>query len=139
MNGSQEVVGFGLKEFVAQRYPGGDQFCDPPFDNCFGLLRIFELITDSHPLPCLDQFGEVGVQGVVRKACQGCFIPSIIALGEHDVEDAGGFFRIIAESLVKITHPEEQHGIRVFGLDAVELLHQRGGFFAFGSHVDLIL
>ena len=34
-------------------------------------------------------------------------------------------YRIFAESLVEVAHPEQEYRVRVFGLDGIILLHQR--------------
>ena len=97
-----------------------------------GTYRVFELVADGHPLPGFDQFGQVGIQGVVREARQGGLVAPVVALGEHNVEDIGRLFGIRPEGLVEIAHPEQQQRIRIPALDAVVLLHQRGFFLAFG-------
>ena len=94
MHSRQKIVRFGLQQFVAERYPGGDQLGDPPLYDGLGLFGVFQLVADGHPLPGLDQFGQVGVQGVVRKARQGCHIAPVVALGEHNVEDVGCLFSV---------------------------------------------
>ena len=113
MHGCQEIVRFGLQELVAERNPRGDQLGDAPLHNGLGLLRVFQLVADGYPLPGLDQLGQVGIQGMVRKARQGGLVAPVVALGEHNVEDVGCLFGIRPEGLVEIPHAEQQQGVRI--------------------------
>ncbi len=126
MDRRQEGVALDVGGVFAVTGAGSDQFDDSALDEEFGLFRVFQLFADSHPLSRPYQFGQIGVYGVERKACQ--FDRSRRArraFGERDAQNPGGRDGVFAECLVEISHPVEQDGIRIFRFGGVILLHQR--------------
>src|SRR5688572_25321114 len=126
MDGSQEIIGAEVKQFIIGGSAGSHHFSNTAFYNSFCCLWIFKLITDSYPVAGFHQFMKVGVEGMVGKTSQlviGC--TAIIPFGKSDTQYLGSNDGIRPESLVKIADAEKQDGIRVFSLDGLMLLHQR--------------
>ena len=84
---------------------------------------------------------------MMRKPCElyksSC---AVFTLGEHNAENACRLHGIFTKRFVEVAHAKQQQRIRVFHLDAVVLLHERGfynrGCFFFvdsthGNFVDL--
>jgi hypothetical protein len=73
-------------------------------------FRSLQLVTDGYTLACPNQFGEVGVKGMVWKTCHAerlaLNVLGAITPGECDAKYFGSFFRIIAVCLVEITAAE---------------------------------
>ena len=115
-----------IHDTIAERYAGRDHFRDPTFHDGLGQLGILQLIADRYSMPRADQFGQVGIQGMVRETCQGHFTGrAVVAFGEGDPEDLRGPNSVGGEGLVEIAHTEEQQGVGVLPLDPLILLHQR--------------
>jgi len=126
MNRCQKVVLFVLENIVIDGNSGGDQFSDAPFDDFLGQFGVFELFTNGYPLTSPDQFGEIGVEGMVGKT--GQFHEAGGPVGPACKGDAQNFCRpdgVIPEGLIEIAHPEKEDCIGVFGLDGIILPHQR--------------
>ena len=65
-------------------------------------------------------------------ACHGDrFAGRRAARGQRDIQQPGGSAGVVVEHLVEIPHPKQQDNIRVLGLDAQILLHQRRVGFLF--------
>ena len=134
MNCSHVVVGFAFEYVVVHHQARGDEFRHAAFDKAFGLFGVLKLVADGHFQAGLDELGQVGVQAVMREACEFHLRGAAVsALGQHDVQHFGGRHGICPEGLVKVPDPEEQHGVRMLDLDPVVLLHQRG---LLASHVE---
>lgn len=74
------------------------------------------------------------------EACQRSLdLAAIAPFGKHDIKDTRGLYSIFPKGFIKITHPEQQQSIRIFILDGIVLLHQRGGFFGFSGCQDLVI
>ena len=133
MHTCQEVVFAVLENLVVVGYTRRHQLGDAAFYNFLGKLWVFQLVADGHTLAGTHQLGQVGVEGVVRKTCQlHISSRSIGAPCKHDAQNVGSFDSIAAERFVEIAHSEQQQGIRIFRLDGIVLLHQRG-FYYFGG------
>ena len=69
---------------------------------------------------------------------------TVLPLGKHNAQDAGSLHRVFAKGLIEITDTKQQQRIRVFHLDAVVLLHERGFynggciFFVDGTHGNFV-
>ena len=127
MEGGQVIVRSGLKHLVVKRGPRGHQLGDAPLDNALGEPRILQLVADRHPVACPNEFGQVIVQGMVRKAREFDFGGAAVSPFRQDnfqcrCRPDG----ILSEGLVKVAHPKQQDGIRILLLDPAVLLHQRG-------------
>ena len=135
VHGGEEVVLFLFQDAVAVGDTGCHQFDDAAFYQLLGELGVFQLLTDGYLQPGPNQLGQIGVEGVMRKACQlrGTW-NGIGTFGQDDPQHLGRFYGIFTIGLVKISHPEEQHRIRIFRLEGVVLLHQRGFAIFFCHH-----
>ena len=138
-HGGQEVVLAGVQDLVVEGHPGGYQLGYAALDDGLGLFGVLQLVADGYAQSGAHQLGQIGVQRVVGEPgqvdeCRG----AVLALGEHNAQHFGGFDRIVTKGLVEVAHAEQQDGVRVLGLDGIELLHQRRfarflrGGFGFG-------
>ena len=123
MDGTQEVVVLGGEDVIVQGNSGSHQFGDATLYNAFGLFGVFQLIADGHALSRFHQFGQIGVQGVVRKPGQFGLVPAIVPVGKDNAQNFGGLYRVLPKGFIKVAHTEQQQRIRVFYLDGIVLLH----------------
>jgi hypothetical protein len=97
------------------------------------------LLADGHWLAGAHQLGQIGLQVVHRYPGHGQGLAGrLAALGEGDVEQAGGAPGVFVEQLVEVPHAVEQQDIRILRLDAEVLLHH-GGMGAGVAHARLII
>ena len=136
MDGGDVVVGLAFQHVVVHHKARGDELRDTALHEALGLFRVFQLVAHGHLQAGFDKLGEVGVQAVVGESGQFDFRgAAVAAFGQHDVQHFGRRHCIRPERFVEIAHTEEQHGVRMLGLDPVVLLHQRG-FLA--CHVEVL-
>src|SRR5262249_6908960 len=91
-----------------------------------GRGRVADLLADGHGLAELHQLGEVVVELVVGHARHGDGrAAGGAALGERDVHEPRGLARVIVEELVEVAHAVDHQDVRVLGLDAQVLAHDR--------------
>ncbi|MNY48314.1 hypothetical protein D3C86_1836390 [compost metagenome] len=62
-----------MNNIIIIRNPWSHQFCHSTFNDGFGLLRIFQLVTDGYTLTCTDKFWQISLQRMMRKTCQSSF------------------------------------------------------------------
>ena len=131
----QIVMLFLLQELVAEGNSRSDELCHTSFDYLSGKFRIFQLVTDRHLVSCPHEPRKIHVYGMVGKAGKrhGRGGP-VCPLGQHDTEYLAGNQCIVRKGLVKISHTEKQHSLRIFGLDTEILLHQRRLYYLV-SHI----
>ena len=91
-----------------------------------GLLRILDLLADGDLQPLRGELPDVAL-GAVRghPAHRHGIRLALVACGERDVEDGRGALGVLEEHLVEVTHPIEDDGLRVVGLDRQVLAHHR--------------
>ncbi len=71
------------------------------------------------------EFVEVGIQRMMRESGQIHKRSGAIgSFGEHDSEDFRRDNGVFIERFIKISYPEQQHGIGIPGFDGLMLLHQ---------------
>ena len=122
----QEIIFLVFKYIFIQGYSRRDQFGDSPFYNFLCKFGIFELFANGNPLAGPYQFGQIGVDGMIRET--GQFHKggrSIGPAGKGNTQNIGCFNSIFTKSFIKVTDPEQQNGIRMLCFDAGILLHQR--------------
>ena len=125
-DGCKEIVLLMREYIVIGRYAGSDQFGNTAFDQRFGLFRIFQLVAYGHALAGSYQFGQIGIQRMMRKAGQFDKLGSSVGTPcQRYPQDLGSHDGILRKCFVEISHPEEQDSIRVFLLDLKVLAHQR--------------
>ena len=104
---TQKVVFSHSQHIIIGRYTGGNKLGNTAFHQCFGKLRVFELVADSHPQAGSDKLGQVGIQCVVREPCQlHVSRRPVLPLGERDAQYGGCFDGIFGKGLVEVAHPE---------------------------------
>ena len=86
MHSSQEVVFLIVQHIIAQGYTRCHQFGNASFYEFLREFRVFELIADSHTLSCSDQFGQIGIEGMMGKARHlvALHTSTIVTMGKGD-------------------------------------------------------
>ena len=113
----QKVVGPGRQQAVldqrARRDDADDLAPDQP-----PRRHLADLVADRHPVPLLDQPGDVPLGGVVRHAGhRDALAPADVAARQHDVERLRHDLRVVVERLVEVAQAEEEDGVRMARLD----------------------
>ena len=125
VNGTEEIVAPGLKHLVIEGDSRGHELRHPPLYDLLGKLGVFQLVADGDTEPGFYQFGQIGVEGMMRETGQrGLAFRPGTSLGEDDSQDPGRLLGVVPEGLIKITHAKQEHRIGILRLDAVVLLHQ---------------
>jgi len=89
--------------------------------------RVAHLLANGHRFAQLDQSCQVTLDRVEGHPRHQHWLSGRLAtLGQGDVEQACGFFGVLVEQLVKVTHAVEQQSGRKPGLEAQVLLHHGG-------------
>ena len=70
MDAGKEVVFAMVEDIVIDRDARSYQLCDAAFHQFLGQLGVLELFADGDPFPGAYQFGQVGVESVVRESGQ---------------------------------------------------------------------
>jgi len=73
----------------------------------FAGLDLADLVADGHAFAGGDEFFDVALHRVVGHAAHR----SRAAPGERDIQNAGGFLRVVAKHFVEIAQPEEQERV----------------------------
>ena len=111
-----------------------DELRDTALDEFLRQFGILQLVAyrDAQTRP--HEFGQVGVEGMERKARHLCrLLPAVIAVREGDGQDFRCLHRILRVGLVEVAATEEQHRIRILRFDVAKLLHHRS-YFIFIIH-----
>ena len=109
------------------------QLGDPALDQRLGEFGVFQLFADGDPAAVPDQFGQIGVDGMVGKSGHFDAAFQLGPFGEHDAQNLCRPHGILTVGLVKVAHAEQQHRVGMLCLDLRVLAHQRGfGFFHVG-------
>ena len=139
MYGRQEVVFLVVEHVVAHGNTRCDKFRDASLHQLLCQFRVFKLVADGHTPSRPDEFGQIGVECMVRKSCHLCGIfllsSTSAAFSERYAENFRRRDSILAVSLVEVAAPEEHQRIRMLGLQVVELLHHRRQFVFCLSHI----
>ena len=124
MYGGEEIVFLIVEHIVINRDTGCDKLCDAAFDQFLCQFGVFELVADCDPLAGTYEFGEIGVEGVVREACHlDGFALAVAAPCECYPEDFGRGDGVRRIGLIEVAASEKQHCIGMFGLEVKILLH----------------
>ncbi len=121
VDGSEEVVLLVVQDVIAHSNARRDKFRDASLHHLVHLgesllafyhgaflLRVLELVADSHTLTCADQLRQIGVEGVVWEASHlSTCRSSVVALRECQTKNLRGFHGIIAVSLVEVATAEK--------------------------------
>ena len=121
------VVLLLFKQLVAICYARRNQLCNTPLYQFFCHFRVFQLVADRNFITCPYQFGEIRLYRVVRKACHLYAVGrGVRSLCKHKAKDFAGNYRILSISFIEISHPKEEHCLRVLSLKEIKLLHHWG-------------
>ena len=135
--GRQEVVEFAVQYIITQRYAGRHQLGDAALDQRLG---IFELFANGHALARPHQFGQIGIQGMVRETRQFdvCRRP-VGWTGQSDAQNLGSGQGVIAECLVEVAYTEKHYRIGMLAFHLDVLFHQRRLGYFFGHGIIVLL
>ena len=131
--GQQVVTALIEQCFITDR-AGSNDAGNLALDRALAGGRIANLLTDDNRLAQFDQLGQIALGGMERDAGHRNRLAAGLApCGQGDIEQTGGFFRVVVEQFVKVTHAVEQELFGMLLLDAEVLLHHRrvGGGFGF--------
>ena len=86
MHSCEEVVFLIVQHIIRQRNTRSYQFGNASFDELFREFGVFELIADSHTFSCSDQFGQIGIEGMMGKARHlvALHTSTIVTMGKGD-------------------------------------------------------
>ena len=124
--GSKEVVLLVLQHIVAHGNTGRNQFGNAAFDESLGKLGVLQLVTDSHTAARTYQFGQIDIESMMRETGHlksGGSVLAVVATGQGYAQNLTGLDGILCVCLIKISASEQQYGIGMFLLEAVELPH----------------
>ena len=131
VDGHQEVILSRGQNLLIKSNSWGYQLCNTAFYNAFHEFGVFQLVADGHTHARPYQFGQVGIERMMREACQLGTLATVVSLGEDYPEDLGSSHGILPKGLIEISNPEKQHCICILRFYCIILRHQRGFFRAF--------
>ena len=67
MYGTKEIVLLIVQHRITHRHAWCHQFRNAALDKFLGQLRVFQLVADGHTLAGSDEFGQISVEGMMRK------------------------------------------------------------------------
>ena len=115
-----------------------DEFGNTPLDQFLRQFGIFELVANGDTQSCPHEFGQVGIEGVERKARHLQSLHSTTAavrtMCQRDIQDLRRLHGILCVSLIEVAATEEQHRVRILRFDVAKLLHHRS-YFIFFRHI----
>ena len=123
----QKVVLLTVQNVTAHHHARRYQFCDAAFHQFLGELGVFELVADGHTFACPHQFGQIGVECVMRESRHlqtlGSSAGAIGATREGDSQNFAGNDGIFAVGFIEVAYAKEQNGVGVLRLHRHKLLH----------------
>ena len=128
MNCCKEIVLLVLQHIVAHGNAGRNKFGYAAFDECLGKFGVFQLVTDSHTPARTNQLGQIDIESMMGETGHlesGGSVLAVVAAGQGYAQYLTGLDGILCVCLVKISAAEQQYGIGMFLLEAVELPHHR--------------
>ena len=129
MYGTEEVVLFVVEHCVCHCHAGCNEFGDASLDECLRRLRVFQLVANGNSLACPDEFGQIGVEGVMGETCHcdalGRWVSAVVAPRQGNAKYFGGDDGILGIGFVEVATTEQQQCLGMFRLEVVELLHHR--------------
>ncbi len=87
------------------------------------LLRPFKLLAYRDPHTGSDQFGKIGVEGIVRESGNLYLLTVDFSIGGCDTENLTRLDSILSVGLVEVSGSEQKYGVGMFFFHPVELLH----------------
>ena len=103
--------------------------------------RVADLLADGHVIALVDQARDVVLGGVVRNTGhRHALTLGDRAAGEHQIQLAGGQFRVLIEGFVKVAQAEENNRVGILALDfqilathGSDFSHEDSGFWLSGT------
>ena len=89
----------------------------------FLLLLVFKLLANSDPHTGSDQFGKIGVEGMVRESGDFHVLTVKFSIGGCDTENLACLDSILSVGLVEISGSEQKYCVGMLFFHPVELLH----------------
>ena len=131
MHSCQEVVLLIVQHIIAQGDTRCHQFGNASFYKFLREFGVFELIADSHTFSSTDEFGQIGIKGMMGESGHliAFHTSTIITMGEGDTKYLRSGNGIFAIGLVEVATSEQHHCVRMFRFQIEELFHHRGQFF----------
>ena len=110
MDGSQKVVLFIVEHGVLHGHARRHQLRNAALHQLLGQLGVFQLVTDGHALACPDELGQIGVQGVMRKAGHLVALNPcpIVTMRQRNAQYLGGNDGILAIGFVEVATAKQQ-------------------------------
>ena len=126
MQTTEEVVLLDFQHHIVVGDARGDKLGDAALDETLGGLGVFQLLADGDTHAGTHEAGKVLFQRMVRDAGElGVFAAAGHFACEGDSQHLRRLAGVVAKSLVKVTHPEQQHRIGELLFQFGMLLHQR--------------
>ena len=130
---AEPVVLLLLQHPLAESDSRGEDFGDATLYKLgLGELRILQLVADRDLVAGTDQLRKILCQSVMRDSGHGRV--SLFSVGfarQHYPQHLAGDEGVVAVRFVEIPHAEQQHRLRILGLDAEILLEKRSIFLGF--------
>ena len=125
-HGREKVVGRGVEELVGGDRAWRQDLRHAALDQALRARRVLELVADRDLVSEAQQPRDVGVALMPGHAAHRDRLGILpVARGEGETEELGSPDGVLEEHLVEVAQPEEQERVRMLGLDARVLLHER--------------
>jgi hypothetical protein len=122
----QRRVRLGRQQALVGEGSGRDDAHHAPLHRPLGGRRVADLLADRDRFAQAHEAREILVHADHRHAGHAHRGPAgLSARGQRQVEQARALFRVLVEELVEVAHSVEDEDLRMLGLDAQVLLHDR--------------
>ena len=116
MDSCQEVILLVIQHIIAHGHTWGHKFRNTSLYKLLSEFWILQLIADSHSLSCTNQFWQIGINCMMRKASHLVALgPStIITMRQGDTQDLCSSDGVFAIGFIKVATPEQHYCVRMF-------------------------
>ena len=116
MDSCQEVILLVIQHIIAHGHTWGHKFRNTSLYKLLSEFWILQLIADSHSLSCTNQFWQIGIKCMMRKASHLITLGSstIITMGQGDTQDLCSSDGVFAIGFIKVATPEQHYCVRMF-------------------------
>ncbi len=126
MNCSQPIVFATRKHIIVHGHARCNQLGYATLDKFFSEFGIFQLLTDSHTLPCSDQLWQITVEGMMGESGQFYILSRPVGPSRKSyAQNFRSFDGVVGKSFIKIAHTKKQNSVGMFRFHLGILLHQR--------------
>ena len=131
---AEEIVFLHLQHVFPKGNARRYNFRNAALDQFLGKLGVFQLVADGHFESGPNQFGEVILQGVMRKTSHShrSFFP-VGFLSLDQAQHPGGRNGIVRIAFIEVSHPVQEESFGVLCLH-LEIMTQHGGIFRYLCH-----